>query len=156
MNINVTLIVQMIVFLALVWFTMKYVWPVIREAMDEREKRIADGLAASDRAEKDLELAQEKASQIIREAREKSNEIVEQANQRANQIVDKAKEDAVAERDRQIQAAEAEIAQQLGRAKEELRTRAAALAVNGAERLLERELNDRDHERLVDQLVAEI
>ena len=109
MNINATLILQSIAMMIFVWFCMKFIWPPLLKAMDERRERIAEGLAASDRAEKELEKAKVEVDAQIREARDKAGEIVDQANQRHSQIVDQAKEDATAERKRQVTAAEADI-----------------------------------------------
>ena len=110
MNINATLILQSIAMLIFVWFCMQVVWPPILRALDERREKIADGLAASDRAEKALEEAQKEAETAIGEARDKAGTIVDQANQRHTQILDQAKEDALGERQRQVAAAEADIA----------------------------------------------
>ncbi len=156
MNINATLIAQIVTFLIFVWFNMKFVWPPISKALEERRAKIAEGLAASDRAQKDLELAQQKAAEVIREAREQASEIVEQANQRANQILDHAKEEAVQERERQMAAALAEIELEVNRAKEDLRKQVASLAVEGAEKLLQREIDAAAHKDLLDALAAEI
>ena len=134
MNINYTLIGQMIFFAIFVLFCMKYVWPPILAAMTEREKKISDGLAAADRASKDLELAQKKAVQELKEAKVQAAELIEQANKRANQIVDEAKESARQEGDRLIAAAKSEIEQEKNRVKEELRKEVAAIAVAGAEK----------------------
>lgn len=156
MNLNLTLILQSIAMMVFVWFCMKYIWPPLLRSMDERRARIADGLAASDRAEEALKAAQEEVNQQIREAREKASEIVDQANQRHNQILDQAKEDATAERNRQVAAAEAEIAMASNQAREELRSKVASLAVLGAEKLLEKEINPDVHDELLDKLIAEI
>lgn len=156
MGINATLIGQMGTFLVFVWFCMKFVWPPLTKAMEERRAKIADGLAASDRAEKDLELAQQKAAEIIKEARGKASEIIEQANQRGNQIVDQAKEEAVAERERQLASAKAEIDMESNRARETLRGEVATLAVSGAEKLLAKEIDAKSHKDLLDKLVAEL
>jgi len=156
MNLNATLILQTIAMMIFVWFCMKFIWPVLLKAMDERRERIAEGLAASDRAEKELEAAKVTAGEEIRKAREKAGEIVEQANQRHNQILDQAKEDAAAERNRQVAAAEADIAQSANQAREALRAQVANLAVLGASRLLEKEVDADIHRKLLDELIAEI
>lgn len=156
MGINLTLIGQMITFVVFVLICMKYVWPPLTKAMEERRAKIAEGLAASDRAQKDLDLAQQKAAEVIREARNSAGEILEQANQRANQIVDHAKEDAISERERQIVATKSEIDLEANRAKEALRKQVAALAVQGAEKLLQREIDAAAHQELLDSLTAEI
>jgi F-type H+-transporting ATPase subunit b len=139
-----------------VWFCMKFLWPPLLKAMDERRERIAEGLAASDRAEKELEAAKVNADQQIREARDKAGEIVDQASQRHSQILDQAKQDASAERSRQVSAAEADIAQAANQAKEELRASVASLAVLGASKILEKEIDADTHRELLDKLIAEI
>ena len=156
MNLNATLFLQSIAMLIFVWFCMKFIWPVLLKAMDERREKIAEGLAASDRAEKELQAAKTVASEEIRMAREKAGEIVDQANQRHTQILDQAKEDAVAEKHRQVAAAEADIAQATNQAREVLRTQMAGLAVLGASRLLEKEIDADVHRKLLDELIAEI
>jgi len=156
MNINATLILQSIAMMIFVWFCMKFIWPPLIKAMDERRERIAEGLAASDRAEKELEVAIEKAGEKIHEARDKAGEIVDQANQRHTQIVDQAKHDAVAERQRQVLAGEAEISLATSQAREELRTAVASLAVLGARQILEKEVDEDTHRELLDKLIAEI
>ncbi|HMB59452.1 MAG TPA: F0F1 ATP synthase subunit B [Xanthomonadales bacterium] len=156
MNLNATLFLQSIAMLIFVWFCMKLIWPILLKAMDERREKIAEGLAASDRAEKELEAAKATAGEEIRTAREKAGEIVEQANQRHSQILDQAKDDAVSERQRQVAAAEADIAQSANQAREALRAQVASLAVLGASRLLEKEIDADVHRKLLDELIAEI
>jgi F-type H+-transporting ATPase subunit b len=156
MNINATLILQSIAMMIFVWFCMKFLWPPLIKAMDERRERIAEGLAASDRAEKELEKAKVTADGQIREARDKAGEIVDQANQRHSQILEQAKDDAVAERKRQVSAAEAEIAQAANQAREELRASVSSLAVLGASKILGKEVDPKTHRELLDQLIAEI
>lgn len=156
MNINATLILQSIAMMIFVWFCMKFLWPPLMKAMDERRERIAEGLAASDRAERALEEAKTEVDKQIREARERAGEIVDQATQRHTQIVDQAREDATAERRRQVTAAEADIAQAANQAREELRTAVANLAVLGASKILEREVDANTHRELLDKLIAEI
>lgn len=156
MNINATLILNSIAMLIFVWFCMQFVWPHILKALDERREKIADGLAASDRAEKALAEATAEVDRQINEARDKAGQIVDQANQRHGQILDQAKHDAVAERQRQVAAAESDIAQAANQAREELRTAVAALAVAGASRILEREIDAKAHRELLDKLITEI
>ncbi|MGA0264871.1 MAG: F0F1 ATP synthase subunit B [Lysobacterales bacterium] len=156
MNINATLILQSIAMLIFVWFCMQVVWPPILRALDERREKIADGLAASDRAEKALEEAQKEAETAIGEARDKAGTIVDQANQRHTQILDQAKEDALGERQRQVAAAEADIALATNQAREELRAAVASLSVLGASKILEREIDADAHRELIDKLIAEI
>ncbi len=156
MNLNATLVLQSIAMLIFVWFCMKFIWPVLLKSMDERREKIADGLAASDRAEQALAVAQKDATETINQARSKAGEIVDQANQRHGQILDQAKDDAVAERKRQVAAGEAEIAQASNQAREALRAQVASLAVLGASRLLEKEIDADVHRKLLDELIADI
>lgn len=156
MNINLTLIGQMIAFTGFVLFCMKYVWPPIIAAMQERSEKIADGLAAADRASHDLELAQEKAVARMKEAKAEASGIVDAANKRANQIVDEAKGQAVVEADRIKAAAQSEIEQETNRAREQLRSQVGALALAGAEKILAKEIDQQAHAGLVDQLAAEL
>jgi F-type H+-transporting ATPase subunit b len=156
MNINATLILQSIAMMIFVWFCMKFLWPPLIKAMDERRERIAEGLAASDRAEKELEKAKVEVDAQIREARDRAGEIVDQANQRHSQILDQAKDDATAERQRQVTAAEADIVQSANQAREQLRSSVARLAVLGASQILEKEVDADTHRKLLDKLIAEI
>jgi F-type H+-transporting ATPase subunit b len=156
MNINATLILQSIAMMIFVWFCMKFIWPPLLKAMDERREKIAEGLAASDLAEKELEKAKIEVDEQIREARDKAGEIVDQANQRHTQILDQAKDDATAERGRQVTAAEAEIVQAANQAREELRSSVASLAVLGASQILEKEVDENTHRELLDKLITEI
>ena len=156
MNINLTLFGQMVTFSFFVWFCMKFVWPVIIASMEERQKKIADGLDAADRALRDLELAQNKATDQMKEAKQEAAGIIDQANKRANQIVDEAKVQARSEGDRLKVAAEAEIEQEINRAKEELRTAVAGLALAGAEKVLGASIDDKANRALVDNLAAQL
>ena len=156
MNPNITLLGQMITFAILIWFTVKFIWPPLTKAIEERQQKIAEGLAAADNAQKNLAQAEEKANEELKAARAKANEIIDQAHQRANQIVDQAKLDAVAEAGRQKALADAEIDAASNRAREELRKQVSALAVTGAEKLLKREIDANAHKALLDELAAEI
>ena len=156
MNLNLTLIGQMLAFIGFVVFCMKYVWPPILAAMAERETKIADGLAAADRASHDLELAQEKAVERLKEAKEEAAGIIDSANKRAGQLVDEAKEAAVTEADRVKAAAQAEIEQEANRAKEHLRGQVAALSLAGAEKVLGAAIDQNAHKELVDKLASEL
>ena len=156
MSINATLLVQILVFALLVWFTMKFVWPIILEAMSEREQRIADGLAAAEKGQSDLENAKSEADGIIAQARDQAREIVDGANSRANDIVDEARSEGERERQRQIDAAQAEIEQEISRARDQLRAEVAGIAVAGAERLLSKEIDADTHRQLLDALAAEL
>ena len=156
MNMNATLILQSIAMMIFVWFCMKFIWPPILKAMDERRAKIADGLAASDRAEKALKDANQEVEKQIIAARDKAGEIVDQANQRHGQILEQAKDDAVDERKKQVAAGEAEITQSANQAREELRATVASLAVLGARQILEKEVDENTHRELLDKLIAEI
>jgi F-type H+-transporting ATPase subunit b len=155
-NINLTLIGQMIAFVCFVLFCMKYVWPPILAAMAEREKKIAEGLAAADRASRDLELAQEKAVERLKEAKHEAAGIIDAANKRSAQLVEEAKQTAGVEAERVKVAAQAEIEQETNRAREQLRGQVAALALAGAEKVLGAEIDRKAHAALVDKLAAEL
>ncbi|MFD2165783.1 F0F1 ATP synthase subunit B [Thalassotalea euphylliae] len=156
MNINATLIGESIAFIVFVWFCMKFVWPPLMAAIEERQKKIADGLAASDRAAKDLELAQEKAAAQLKEAKAQAAEIIEAAKKREAQMIDEASEKAQAEREKIIASGHAEIESERNRAKEELRQQVSTLAVAGAEKILERSIDAAAHSDILDKLVAEL
>jgi F-type H+-transporting ATPase subunit b len=156
MSINVTLLIQMVVFFVVVLITMKYIWPVILGAMNEREKQIADGLAASDEADIALKKAQSEAELIVNEAKDQAGTVRESANKMATKIKDQAKADALAEKDRQLAAAVAEIEQESNRAKEDLRKQVSTLALAGAEKLLSKEVDSKVHADLLNDLVKEI
>ena len=156
MNPNITLLGQMISFAILIWFSVKFIWPPLIKAIEERQQKIAEGLAAADNAQKNLAQADAKVADELKTARAKANEIIEQAHQRANQLIDAAKADAVAEGQRQRALAEAEIEAAATRAKEDLRKQVSALAVSGAEKLLKREINANDQKALIDELAAQL
>ncbi|TCJ12733.1 F0F1 ATP synthase subunit B [Parasulfuritortus cantonensis] len=156
MNINATLIAQMIMFAIFVWFCMRFIWPPIVNALDARKKQIADGLAAADRGKHELELAAKRASESLHEAKMKASEIIAQAEKRAAQIVDDAKVAAQAEGDRQLAAAQANIQQEVFRAREQLRGQVAALVVAGAEKVLRREVDAKVHADLLEAVTNEL
>ena len=156
MDLNITLVIQFAAFLAVAWMVMKFGWPHIMAAIEERQQKIAEGLAAADRSQQDLARAEEKVAEALKEARTKANEIIDQAHQRANQIVDQAKDDAVAEANRQKALAESEITAAANRAREELRRQVSVLAVSGAEKLLKREIDAGAHKALIDELAAQL
>ena len=156
MNINLTLIGQMIAFVCFVVFCMKYVWPPILAAMAEREKKIADGLAAADRASHDLELAKEKAVERLKDAKHEAAGIIDSANKRGNQIVEEAKDAALVEAERVKASAQAEIEQEANRAREHLRGEVAALSLAGAEKVLGASIDREAHKELVEKLAAEL
>jgi F-type H+-transporting ATPase subunit b len=156
MSINITLVIQGLAFFLVAWLVMKFGWPLILGAIEERQKKIAEGLAAADRATARLAEADDKAAEEVKAARVKATEILDKAAQQANATIDKAKTDAVAEGNRQLAAARAEIESLSHRAKEELRKQVAQLAVAGAEKILKREIDANAHKALLDQLASEI
>ena len=156
MDINATIIGQTIAMIFFVWFCMKYVWPPITKAMQERQKKIAEGLDAAGRAQQDLKLAQEKVSNTLRETKGQAAQILEQANKQANAIVEDAKQQARAEGERLVAGARAEIEQEVNRAKEQLRNQVAVLAVMGAEKILESQVDAKAHNDLVEKLASQL
>jgi F-type H+-transporting ATPase subunit b len=155
-NINATLLGQAVAFTLFVIFCLKFVWPPIVNALRERQKNIADGLEAASRAEQDLEIAQKRAADKLREAKDQASELVAHAQKRANSIVDEAKEQANVERERIIISARAEIEQETNRAREELRGAVASLAVEGASRILQKEIDSKAHGAILDDLVKQL
>ena len=156
MNINLTLVVQMIVFATLILITMKWIWPPILKAMDERQRKIAQGLAAADEGEKELAQARDKADAIIREARQRANQIIDHAQHRANELIERAKGAASTEGARILASAQQQIELDTTRAKESLRREVAGIAVGAASKLLGREIDARAHADLLEQLAEEI
>lgn len=156
MNINATLIAQLIMFVLFVWFCMKFVWPPIVGALESRKKQIADGLAAAERGKHDMELAAKRAAEVLREAKEKASEIVANAEKRGAEIVEEEKGKARQEADRIITGAKAEIEQEVFRAREQLRTQVSAVALAGAGKILGREVDAKAHNDLLEKLVTEI
>lgn len=156
MNLNATLIGQTIAFIFFVWFTMKYVWPALNGAIEERQNKIADGLAASERAEKDLELAQAKAAEQLKEAKAQAADIIEQAKKRATQIVDEETQKGHDEREKIIAQGSAEVEAERNRVKEDLRKQVSVLAIAGAEKIIEKEIDASAHSDILDKLVAEL
>jgi len=155
-NITATLFIQMISFAIFIWFTMRFVWRPLTGIMEERNKRIADGLAAAERGQHEQELAEQRAKEALHEAKDKAAEIIANAQKRANELVEEAKNDARAEGERLIAAAQAEIEQEVHRAREELRKQVSVLAVRGAERVLKREVDPKAHSEILDELVTQI
>lgn len=156
MNINATIIGQAITFAILIWFTLKFVWPPVTAALEERAQKIADGLAAAERAKADLSIAERKSADAMVEARQKAAEIIAMSEKRRAEIVEEAKHEAVAEAERIKAAAKAEVEQETFRAREALRAQVASLAVAGAERILRREINAEVHADLLTALSAEL
>jgi len=155
-NINATLIGQVIWFALFIYFVMKFVWPYFQRIIAERQKTIADGLAAAEKGQKDLSNAKSNADEIIREARNRAVQIENQAQHRANELIDQAKKNAVGEGERLIAAAQQQIQLESTRARESLRKEVAALAVSGASQLLEREIDPKAHAALLDKLAAQL
>ena len=156
MSINATLLAQMIVFAIFVWFTMKFVWPPIMQAMRDRQKRISEGLAAAERGVRELNEATAKAEDMVAKARTQAQEILTNAQRQADETLERAREDARAEGERIVTAAREEVDQAVVSAKEDLRREVGALAVVGAERILKREIDAKAHNDIIDDLVAEI
>jgi F-type H+-transporting ATPase subunit b len=155
-NLNATILAQMVIFAVLVGFTMKFVWPMIMGAMRERQLKIAEGIAAGERGQKDLSAAETRVEEIVREARARAQQIEQQAHVQANEIIEAAKRTANTEGARIVQSAEQQIVLERQTARDELRRQVAALAVAGAGKIIEREINARDHAQLLDELVAQI
>ena len=156
MNINATLIGQIIAFVLLIWFVNKFLWGPLSAMMAERQKRIADGLAASEKGKHDLALAEKRATESLHEAKAKAGEIISQAEKRAAEIVDEAKDKAREEGERIVAAANAEIQQEANRAKEEIRGQVASIAVAAASKIISREIDAGAHEKLIKDLATQI
>ncbi|NII55356.1 F-type H+-transporting ATPase subunit b [Lutibacter sp. SG786] len=151
-----TFLGQMISFAILVWFTTKFIWPQLNGAIEERQKKVAEGLAAAERARAELKDADAKVATEIKQARLQATEIIDKAQQQANQMLDKARAEATAEINRLKAQAQDEIASMAQRAREQLREQVGALAVKGAEKIVQREIDPAAHKALLDQLAAEI
>ena len=156
MNLNFTMIGQTVTFVVFVLACWKWIWPVLINAMQERQEAIAEGLASAERAAKDLELAQEKATDQLKGAKDEAAVLIEQARARVNQMIEEAKDDAREEGERLKEAARAEIEQEVNRAKETLRTQVASLALAGAEQVLGESIDASRHSQLLDKLAAEL
>ncbi len=156
MSLNATLLAQMVVFAILIWFSVKFVWPMLQGAMQERETRIADGLAAAERGKNDLALAEKRSAELVREGKDKAQELINQAQRRANGIVEQAKETAREEADKIVELARSQIEQERNEVREDLRRQVAALAVAGATRILQREVDASVHREALEKLAAEL
>ena len=152
MSINATLIGQMITFALLVWFTMKYVWPPIMQALEERKKKIAEGLEAAEKGQHEMDLAEKRAGSLLREAKDQASEIVGLAQKRAGELVDESKVSAREEGERIVAAARSEIDREVQKAKEGLRQQVADLAVDAAEQILKQEVDRAKHKQIIDNL----
>lgn len=156
MDINATLLGQAITFAILVWFTMRFVWPPLTQAMAERAKKIADGLAAAEKGRHDLELAENRAKAVLREGHQKAQEAVTYAQKRADEMVEEAKANARVEAERIIASAQDQIAQEIQQARESLQREVARLALAGAEQVLLREVDAVAHKAFLDKLAARL
>jgi F-type H+-transporting ATPase subunit b len=156
LDINLTLIGQTIAMIVFVWFCMKFIWPPILNAIEERQEQIAEGLAAAEKGQDKLLQAQAEAEEIVADARKQATSILDQAHARANDIVAEGKSDGVKERERQLTAAKAEIEQEVNKAREELRGQVSAIAIASAEKILKREIDDKAHEDILGKLAQEI
>jgi F-type H+-transporting ATPase subunit b len=155
-DINLTLLGQTIAMIVFVWFCMKFIWPPILNAIEERQQQIEDGLAAADKGEQKLEQARAEAGEIIADARKQATSILDQAHARANEIVAEGKLDGVKERDRQLTAAKSEIEQETNKAREELRGQVSAIAIASAEKILNREIDGKAHDDILGKLAQEL
>lgn len=156
MNINATLLGQAIVFVMFVWFCMKFIWPPMLAAIEERQKNISEGLASAERSTKNLELAQAKASKLMQEAKRDAAEVIEQANKRKAQIIDEAREEALVERNKILEQGKAELETEQNRARSELRKTVADLAIIGAEKIIEREVDTKTHKDILENITAQL
>lgn len=156
MNLNATLWGELIAFIVFVLFCMKFVWPPLMGAIEARQKKIADGLAATDRAEKDLALAQEKAKDQLKQAKAQAADIIEQAKKREAKMIEEAVQKAQAESDKLVAQTRAELDAERNRLREELRKQVAALAVAGAEKILQRSIDEAAHSDILEKLVQEL
>ena len=156
MDINATLIGQAIWFAIFIWFTMKFVWPPLQKAMQNRQKQIAEGLAAAERGKSELELAAKRSADILREAKQKAQDIIGQGEKRAAHIVEEAKETAKEEGAKLVAGAKAEIDREVSQAKEALRAQVAVLAISGASKILQREVDPKAHAQLLQSLGTEL
>lgn len=154
MNLNATILAQIIVFALVVWVAMKFLWPQITVNMQARQRRIAEGLAAAERGQKDLAAAETRVNELVKAARERALAIEQQAHAQGSDIVEAAKRNAASEAQRLLEAARAQVALELQKARDELRSQVAALAVSGASRIVGREIDARTHAELLDKLAA--
>jgi F-type H+-transporting ATPase subunit b len=156
MNINLSLFAQALTFALFIWFTVKFIWPPLLRAMEQRQKQVAEGLAAAERGKQDLEQASKRTAELLREAKQQAQDILGQAEKRATEIIEEAKGAARVEGERLVTGAKAEIEQELSRAKETLRTQVAMLAVTGAEQILKREVDAKVHAELLRSMESQL
>ena len=156
MNINATLLGQMITFAVFVWFTMRFVWPLLMQAIEERQAKIADGLAAAEKGRHELELAEVRAKELLRERKQQAAEIIAHAQKRANEIIEEAKISARTESERILGSARAQISQDLQEARDKLQREVGQLAIAAAEQILMREVDAEAHQDLVNKLSVQL
>lgn len=156
MNINLSLLAQALTFALFIWFTVKFIWPPLLRAIEQRQKQIADGLAAAERGKQDLEHASRRTAELLREAKQQAQDILGQADKRAAEMIEEAKGAAKVEGERLVAGAKAEIEQEVSRAKEMLRAQVAALAVAGAEQILRREVDAKAHADLLRSVQSQL
>ena len=154
MNLNATILAQMLIFALVVWVAMKFLWPQITESMQARQRRIAEGLAAAERGQKDLAAAETRVEELVKGARERALAIEHQAHARANEIIEAARQTALAEGQRLLEGARSQVVLETQKARDELRRQVGALAVSGAAKIVEREIDARTHAQLLDKLAA--
>ena len=156
MDINATLIIQMLVFAAFVWFTMAFVWPPLTKALEERRDKVAAGLAAAERGQRELELAQERVKEELKQVKVDAADIIEKAGRRASLIVDEAKENARSEAERIAKTHTEQLAQEVNRAKDALREQVSVLALAAAEKILMNEVDAEKNSAILDHLIEEL
>ena len=156
MNLTATLIIQTLVFIILGWITMKFIWPPLIAAIEDRQRKIAEGLAAADKGEKSLADAQTSAAEIVKDARVQASKIADQAHRRSNEMIDEAKNTAIAEGQRLVSDARQEVTIEKSRVRDQLRAEVGTLAIAGAAQVLGREIDARAHADLIEQLAKEI
>lgn len=156
MDINATLIGQLLTFILLTWFTMKYVWPPIMSALAEREKKIAEGIAAAERSQRELLQTEASVSEILQNAKLEANQIIDQGHKRSTQLLENAKENARAESQRILEQAQDEIVRQVSQAKEELRKQVTTLAIAGAEKIIKKNLDAQTNAALLAEFVDQL
>jgi F-type H+-transporting ATPase subunit b len=155
-NLNATIFAQMLIFAVVVWVTMKFLWPMITDPIEQRQKRIADGLAAAERGQKDLAAAESRVEELVKAARVRAQQIESAAQKQANELVEAAKQTATTEGQRLLGAAQAQVVLETQKARDELRKQVAALAVAGAGKLIDKEIDAAKHAELLDKLIAQI
>jgi F-type H+-transporting ATPase subunit b len=156
LDLNATLIGQLITFAFFIWFTMKYVWPPITQALEDRKAKIAEGLAAAERGKHDFELAQRKSAEMLREAKTQAATLIDAANKRAGSIIDEAKEQAQKENERLLEMGKSEIEREFEKAKQQIKKQVAIIAMKGAEKILQHNIDAAANRELLDKLITEI